>query len=78
MLKVNEYSDSQVNHEETILATLGVSAMEYAPYAILNFVVPIISIIYGCVEFAIVKMTPEEIKAAEQRKKKQRNNFLIT
>lgn len=52
-----------------ILATLGVSAMEYAPYAILNFVVPIISIIYGYVGFAIVKMTPEEIEAAEQRKK---------
>ncbi|CAM5216332.1 Na(+)/H(+) antiporter NhaC OS=Lysinibacillus sphaericus OX=1421 GN=nhaC_2 PE=3 SV=1 [Lysinibacillus sphaericus] len=29
--------------------------MEYAPYAILNFVVPIISIIYGYVGFAIVK-----------------------
>ncbi|MGN4125120.1 Na+/H+ antiporter NhaC [Lysinibacillus sphaericus] len=57
-----------------ILATLGVGAMEYAPYAIINFVVPIISIIYGYVGFAIVKMTPEEIKAAEQRKKDTQEN----
>jgi len=52
-----------------ILATLGVSAMEYAPYSILNFTVPIISIIYGYVGFKIIKMTPEEMEAAEQRKK---------
>lgn len=57
-----------------ILATLGVSAMEYAPYAILNFVVPIISIIYGYVGFAIVKMTPEEIEEANQRKKEAQEN----
>lgn len=54
-----------------ILATLGVSAMEYAPYAILNFTVPIISIIYGYIGFAIVKLTPEEIAEAEKRKKAQ-------
>ena len=34
-----------------ILATLGVGAFEYAPYAILNFIVPIISIIYGITGF---------------------------
>ena len=54
-----------------ILATLGVGAMEYAPYAILNFMVPIISIIYGYIGFAIVKLTPEEIAEAEKRKKEQ-------
>lgn len=43
-----------------ILATLGVSALEYAPYAILNFTVPILSIIYGYIGFSIVKLTPEE------------------
>ena len=48
--------------------------MEYAPYAILNFVVPIISIIYGYVGFAIVKMTPEEIEEANQRKKEAQEN----
>lgn len=64
-----------------IFATLGVSAMEYAPYAILNFIVPIISIIYGYVGFAIVKMTPEEIEEAKQRKKEteeqQPNNLEV-
>lgn len=54
-----------------ILGTLGVGAMEYAPYAIINFVVPIISIIYAYVGFAIVKLTPEEMAAAEQRKKEK-------
>ena len=54
-----------------ILATLGVGAMEFAPYAILNFMVPIISIIYGYIGFAIVKLTPEEIAEAEKRKKEQ-------
>ncbi len=57
-----------------ILATLGVSAMEYAPYAILNFTVPIISIIYAYIGFAIVKLTPEEIAEAEKRKKEQEIN----
>ncbi|MBQ0138673.1 MAG: Na+/H+ antiporter NhaC [Kurthia sp.] len=50
-----------------IFATLGVSAFEYAPYAILNFVVPIISIIYAYTGFAIVKMTPEEIEEANKQ-----------
>lgn len=50
-----------------IFATLGVSAFEYAPYAILNFVVPIISIIYAYVGFAIVKLTPEELEEAKQK-----------
>ncbi|MFO7527907.1 MAG: Na+/H+ antiporter NhaC [Marinobacter sp.] len=43
-----------------ILATLGVGAWEYAPYAILNFVVPIISIIYAITGFSIVKLKPGE------------------
>ncbi|MEC1180781.1 Na+/H+ antiporter NhaC [Metasolibacillus meyeri] len=60
-----------------ILATLGVGAMEYAPYAILNFLVPIISIIYAYVGFAIVKMTPEEIAAAEQRRKKEEQEVTV-
>ncbi|GLC88090.1 Na+/H+ antiporter NhaC [Lysinibacillus piscis] len=54
-----------------ILATLGVGAMEYAPYAILNFTVPIISIIYGYIGFAIVKLTPEEMATAEKRSQEQ-------
>ncbi|WP_433957366.1 Na+/H+ antiporter NhaC [Cytobacillus horneckiae] len=46
-----------------ILATLGVHAFEYAPYAILNFIVPIISIIYALIGFTVVKLTDEEIIA---------------
>ncbi|WP_042470203.1 Na+/H+ antiporter NhaC [Bacillus ndiopicus] len=60
-----------------IFATLGVGAMEYAPYAILNFLVPIISIIYAYVGFAIVKLTPEEMAAAEQRRKKQEQEVIV-
>lgn len=56
-----------------IFATLGVSAFEYAPYAILNFIVPIISIIYAYVGFAIVKMTPEEIEAAKKAEAEEAN-----
>ncbi|WP_376781652.1 Na+/H+ antiporter NhaC [Sporosarcina ureae] len=44
-----------------IFGTLGVSVVEYGPYAILNFAVPLISIIYAFTGFAVVKMTSEEI-----------------
>ncbi|KAB2336104.1 Na+/H+ antiporter NhaC [Cytobacillus depressus] len=43
-----------------ILATLGVHTFEYAPYAILNFVVPILSIIFAFTGFSIVKLTDKE------------------
>ncbi|MGG0655668.1 Na+/H+ antiporter NhaC [Rummeliibacillus pycnus] len=46
-----------------ILATLGVGAAEYAPYAILNYTAPIISILYAYTGFTIVKLSPEEIEA---------------
>ena len=39
-----------------ILGTLGVGAFEYAPYAILNFVVPVISIIYAFTGFTIERI----------------------
>ncbi|CAM3164054.1 Na+/H+ antiporter NhaC [Filibacter tadaridae] len=44
-----------------ILGTLGVGVVEYGPYAILNFVVPIISILYAFTGFTVVKMTKEEL-----------------
>ncbi|MFD1928439.1 Na+/H+ antiporter NhaC [Sporosarcina siberiensis] len=44
-----------------ILGTLGVGVVEYGPYAILNLVVPFISIFYAVTGFTIVKMTPEEL-----------------
>ncbi|SOC23256.1 transporter (NhaC family) [Ureibacillus xyleni] len=44
-----------------ILGTLGVGAMEYAPYAVLNYIVPIISIIYAFTGFTIQKLSEAEI-----------------
>lgn len=43
-----------------ILATLGVGVVEYGPYAILNLVIPFISILYAVTGFTIVKLTEEE------------------
>ena len=43
-----------------ILGTLGVGVAEYAPFAILNFVVPIISIIYAMTGFTIQKISEAE------------------
>lgn len=45
-----------------ILATLGVHAFDYAPYAILNFIIPVISIIYAMTGFTITKLTEAEIQ----------------
>ena len=44
-----------------ILGTLGVGAIEYAPYAVVNYVVPMISIIYAFTGFTIQKLTEAEI-----------------
>lgn len=52
-----------------IFATLGVHAFDYAPYAVLNFVVPIISIIYGMTGFTITKLSETEMM---ELKKEQR------
>ncbi|NMH67923.1 Na+/H+ antiporter NhaC [Bacillus sp. RO3] len=49
-----------------ILGTLGVHAFDYAPYAVLNLAVPIISIIYAFTGFSITKLSETEMKAAEQ------------
>lgn len=43
-----------------IFTTLGVSVSQYGPFAILNFIVPIISIIYGFTGFKIDKLSPAE------------------
>ncbi|UTH13593.1 Na+/H+ antiporter NhaC [Macrococcus equipercicus] len=43
-----------------IFTTLNVGVMEYAPFAILNYVIPVISILYGITGFKIVKMSREE------------------
>lgn len=49
-----------------ILGTLGVGVAQYGPYAILNLVIPLISIIYAATGFSIVKMTKEEMEAAKK------------
>lgn len=43
-----------------IASTLGVSVIEYAPYAILNYTVPVISIIFGYIGFKIIGLSKEE------------------
>ena len=43
-----------------IASTLGVSVMEYAPFAVLNYTVPIISIIFGFIGFKIIKLKDSE------------------
>lgn len=39
-----------------IFGTLGVHAFDYAPYAVLNFTVPILAIIFATVGFSIIKL----------------------
>ncbi|WP_374757684.1 Na+/H+ antiporter NhaC [Staphylococcus sp. 17KM0847] len=43
-----------------ILTTLNVEVWQYAPFAILNYIVPLISILYAFIGFKIVKMTEEQ------------------
>ncbi|MGV3244497.1 Na+/H+ antiporter NhaC [Staphylococcus sp. 11261D007BR] len=50
-----------------IATTLGVSVAQYAPFAILNMVVPIISIIYGFIGFKIIKLSKEEKRYFQQQ-----------
>lgn len=53
-----------------IFGTLGVSVVQYGPYAILNLVVPFLAILYGVTGFSIVKLTDEEkIKLEEEELK---------
>ena len=53
----------------TMFGFLGQPTIAYAPYAVVNYVCPIISAIYGFTGFTIEKMTDEEYeKVMEQRK----------
>lgn len=51
-----------------IFTTLGVSVSQYGPFAILNFIVPIISIIYGFTGFKIDKLSPAEKRIINNKK----------
>lgn len=53
----------------TMTGFLGVKTVQYAPYAFVNYICPIISIIYGFTGFTIEKMSDEEYeKMMEQRR----------
>ena len=49
-------------HAFYILGVLGVSAYEYAPYALLNWIVPLFSIAYGYTGFAIWKTDGSSVR----------------
>lgn len=50
-----------------IFGTLGVHAFAYAPYAILNFTVPIISLIFAFTGLTIAKLSKEEISSLQKQ-----------
>ena len=50
-----------------IASTLGVSVMEYAPFAIVNYLVPIISIIYAYIGFKIVKLNDDRDTSLKEK-----------
>lgn len=54
-----------------IVATLGVSTFAYAPYAILNYTVPIISIFMAFFGLKVEFLTEEELKALEEKEARQ-------
>lgn len=49
-----------------ILGTLGVPTLQYAPYAVLNFVIPIISIVYALTGFTITKLSKAEMRELKE------------
>lgn len=59
-----------------IFGTLGVSVFEYAPYAILNFAVPIIAILYAITGFSIEKMSDQERAKIEKELKQQKEDTI--
>ncbi|PTI25550.1 Na+/H+ antiporter NhaC [Staphylococcus xylosus] len=56
-----------------IASTLGVSVVEYAPFAILNYTVPIISIIFGYIGFKIIGLDESESELTDQSQKNDTN-----
>ena len=49
-----------------ILGTLGVPTLQYAPYAVLNFLIPIISIVYALTGFTITKLSKTEMRELKE------------
>ncbi|RMI85990.1 Na+/H+ antiporter NhaC [Staphylococcus pseudoxylosus] len=56
-----------------IVSTLGVSVVEYAPFAILNYTVPIISIIFGYIGFKIIGLDESEGEQSEHTQSNDTN-----
>lgn len=56
-----------------IFATLGVGTFAYAPYAVLNYTIPIISIVMAYLGLKVEFLTDEEIKALEEKEARQTN-----
>ena len=56
-----------------IASTLGVSVIEYAPFAILNYTVPIISIIFGYIGFKIIGLDGSDSEQTEESKSNDTN-----
>jgi len=54
-----------------IFATLGVGTFAYAPYAVLNYTIPIISIAMAFLGLKVEFLTDEEIKALEEKEARQ-------
>ncbi|TWT24433.1 Na+/H+ antiporter NhaC [Planomicrobium sp. CPCC 101110] len=54
-----------------IFATLGVGTFAYAPYAVLNYAIPIISIAMAFLGLKVEFLTDEEIKALEEKEARQ-------
>ncbi|MTW87169.1 Na+/H+ antiporter NhaC [Virgibacillus dakarensis] len=52
-----------------VLSTLGVSAWAYAPYAVLNYCVPVLSLIFSLIGFSVIynKKNVDAIQAANEK-----------
>lgn len=59
----------------TMTAFLGVSAFSYIPYAVLNYINPIVSIILAFTGISMQKITDEEYEAILKRRKVEKEMF---
>lgn len=51
-----------------IMATLGVSTIQYAPWAVFNYLMPIVCVVMAYMGMTVTKMTPEEQARADAGK----------
>jgi NhaC family Na+:H+ antiporter len=57
---------------------LGVSAIQYAPYAVLNWINPIVSVIYGFTGITMEKMSDEEYESVMEKRRMEKEMALKT